>query len=286
MAVCQMQEITSKDNQNIKFAVSLHDKKARKKEKLCLLESKTVIQEALKRGNEITQIFFRDESLFEEMKDLIQEATESFKIDQDLMAKIATTDSAPPIFAIMKSPEIKDPILDDSYDKITGGNLFLYCENVQDPGNLGSIIRTAFAAGVKSIYLSPSCVDVLNTKTIRSSMGTVFYGSIQYLELDELISKLKAKSTNGQASLEIIGTSPRAESFHSEIQFNPMKNILVLVGNESQGLKDNSLDLCTNLIKIPMENDVESINVLAATSVVLFDLKTKLDSSLKRAVNN
>ncbi len=258
-----IQIIESKENQYIKLATLLHQKKGREQEGLFLLEGKTLVQEALKKNLTIKFAFVLDPVTLNEVE--LPYDIQSFQLSEDLMARIATTDSPPPIVAIAKLPSFEDSLQD-----IEQGNLFLYLENIADPGNLGSIIRTAFAAGVRSIYLSPGSVDVFNTKTLRSSMGIAFYGPIKYITLDTLIEKLKQHS----CSLEILGTCPRAETNYNEIQFSPLKNILLLVGNESHGLSDSAKELCTQLVQIPLANDVESLNILAATSIVLFGLKS------------
>lgn len=260
-----IQIIESKENQYIKLATLLHQKKGREQEGLLLLEGKTLVQEALKKGLNIKFAFVIDPATLAEL-DLPYDI-QSFQVNNDLMARIATTDNPPPIVAIATMP-----VLEDSLEGTEQGNIFLYLENIADPGNLGSIIRTAFASGVKTIYLSPGSVDVFNTKTLRSSMGTAFYGPIKYIALDELIKKLKSNSK----SLEILGTCPRAEINYSDIQFSPFKNILVLVGNESHGLSDSAKELCTQLVQIPLANDVESLNILAATSIVLFTLQSQM----------
>jgi TrmH family RNA methyltransferase len=257
-----IQVIGSKDNQYIRLAALLHQKKGREQEGLFLLEGKTLVQEALKKNLNIKFAFVTDTSTLSEL-DLPYDI-QSFEVNEDLMGKIATTDTPPPIVAIAELP-----VFGDALKGVEQKNIFLYLENISDPGNLGSIIRTAFAAGVKSIYISPGSVDVFNPKALRSSMGTAFYGPIRYIGLPELIEKLKQHSS----SLEILGTCPRAETNYSDMKFSAFKNILLLVGNESHGLSDSAKALCTQLVQIPLANDVESLNILAATSVVLFGLK-------------
>ena len=257
-----IQIIESKENKYIKLATLLHQKKGREQEGLFLLEGKTLVQEALKKNLDIKFTFVSNSKTLDEIK--LPYDIQSFEVSEDLMSKISTTDTPPPIVAVAQLPSFED-----SLSGIEQKNIFLYLENISDPGNLGSIIRTAFAAGVKTIYISPGSVDVFNPKALRSSMGTAFYGAIRYIGLEELINKLKQHST----SLEILGTCPRAEINYNDIQFSPFKNILLLVGNESHGLSDSAKKLCTQLVQIPLANDVESLNILAATSVILFELQ-------------
>jgi len=259
------QEINSKENQHIKFAVSLHNKKTRKEKKLCILEGKTLIDEAIKRNLNIQQVFATNAKYLLETN--LDADIEKFIISEELMDKIASTENPPPLMAIAKLPET---------DSTIKGNFFLYGDNIQDPGNLGSIIRTAFACGINNIFLSPNSVDIFNSKTIRSSMGTVFCGSIEYLELDDLIARLEDKSNQENSGLEIIGTSSYADTDYTEFKLNAIKNILLIVGNESHGISQAALDRCSLVVKIVLENNVESLNVLAASSILMFDIKQKI----------
>ncbi len=252
----------SKDNQVVKLAKSLQQKKYRNLENLFLIEGKTLIQEAIRKNITLNHIFAKDEKTLEAFQAILKPTTEKHIVDEEVMTKMATTESPPPIMAIAKKAQ----------NKIENDNgFYLFCEAVQDPGNLGSIIRTAFASGVSKIFLSPSCVDIYNPKTLRASMGGVFYGEIVYGELDEVINNLKLESESVNKNLEIVGTSPRAHKNFNEILVKPMKNILVLVGSEAHGLSKEASEACTQIIKIPLSAGIESINVLAATSVVLFN---------------
>lgn len=263
------EEITSKENQFIKLAKSLHQKKDRNELNLFLIEGKNLLEEALKRNIKIKYLFYKDPKILSELQDLAS-TTQNFQIDEELLGKISTTENPPPLVAIAEKPQIIDTL--DTKKTQNLSDIFLYCENIQDPGNLGSILRTAFAAGVQSIYLSDTSVDIYNSKVLRSSMGAVFCGSISYISLEELIHKLKEKSAQENKNLEIIGTSSHAPTSYQEINLNPRKNALVIVGNEAQGMSKEAESRCTQLVSIPLANEIESINVLAATSVILFSL--------------
>lgn len=285
-----IQEISSRDNQYIKLAKFLHQKRGRQETNLFLLEGKTLIEEALKKQIKIQFLFVRNQAILDDLARQAQ--TQVFELNEDLMARIATTENPPPIVAIAEMPSFADPLDQQNCSKLeTRGlkqetepasslqpptssiSIYLFLENISDPGNLGSIIRTAFAAGVKSIYLSPGSVDVFNTKVLRASMGTAFYGPIKYLGLEELKSRIQEQSKENNMSLEIVGTCPRSSKPYQELQFSPFKDVLILIGNESTGLSNEAKELCTQLVSIPLENGVESLNILAATSVILFGLK-------------
>ena len=283
----ELSEITSKDNQHVKLASSLHEKKYRKEKNLILFEGLIIIKEALKRKVKIQSLFYVKDSIWQDLQaefPQIDPNIKAYKVSHEIMQKISTTDSAAPLVAISEKPDFSDPLhhdtqlslLENQNKEKTTGNLFVYCENIQDPGNLGSIIRTAFSAGVEAVYLSHDCADIYNPKTLRSSMGTLFCGPVIYKDLSDIKENLKTFSSQNQTSYEIIATSSHAQNNFDEVNFNPMKNLLVLVGNESKGLRDESLKSSTMNLKINLANDIESLNVLSATSIILFDLKNKL----------
>jgi len=273
-----IQTIVSKENQYIKLARFLHQRRGREEKNLFLLEGKTLVEEAHKKNIKILYLFIRD---LESLKEIPRQInTQVFELPEDLMARIATTESPPPVIAIAEMPKFEDPLeqlnlLSEETEIKKTTNTYLYCENISDPGNLGSIIRTAFAAGIKSIYLSPGSVDVFNTKVIRASVGTAFYGPIKYLGLEELKAKIQNQSREKAMSLEIVGTCPRSDKAYQDLQFSPFKDVLILIGNETRGLSEEAKELCTQLVSIPLENGVESLNILAATSVILFGLRAR-----------
>lgn len=257
----------SKDNQVVKLAKSLQQKKFRNTENLFLIEGKTLIQEATKKSIPLKHVFAKDEKTLEEFKAQLAANIETHIVDNEVMEKMATTESPPPIMAIAEKCQ----------NKIANNTgFYLFCEDIGDPGNLGSIIRTAFAAGVTKIYLSKKSVDIYNPKTLRASMGGVFYGEIIYADLEEVTQDLKKEAEANNKNLEIVGTSPRAHRNFNEVLVNPMKNILVLVGSEAHGLSKEASEKCTQIIKIPLSAGIESVNVLAATSVVLFNYGTQI----------
>jgi RNA methyltransferase, TrmH family len=272
-----IQEISSKENQFVKLACSLQQKKYREELNLILLEGKKLIQEAIKKNIAIKYVFVKNKDILAEFADNSFDTSDVYISDDELMKKISTTETPAPIIAIASQPTKIDP-LDTLVEQnlTTNKNIFLFCDTVRDPGNLGSIIRTAFAAGVKGIYISPESADVYNSKTLRSSMGAVFYGGINYISFDNLITNFEGYLQQNKTSLEIIGTSPHAKKSYCDISsLCPLKTILVVIGNEADGLSEDVSKRCTELIKIPLANEIESINVLAATSIILFDLANR-----------
>lgn len=263
-----MQEIHSKDNQYIKLATSLHKKKTRDELGCFIIEGNTLLEEAIKKNQTIKHVFFLEETYYAKFKSLLNAETDCFIINENLMSKISSTETAPPLVAIIEKTQTKQ--------EIKQGNFFIYGDDISDPGNLGSIIRTSFASGINKIFLSPNSCDIHNSKTLRSSVGTVFYGDIQYLDLTSVIQNLKSLANDQNKSLKVIGTSSHASRSIFNSNFDPNDIHLILLGSEAKGLSQEAIDACTELISIPLHNDIESINVLAAASVILFEISKQI----------
>ncbi len=244
-----VENITSTSNQLVKFARTLHDKRNRQETGLCLLEGETLIRDAYDAGVQIKQIFTTKPEAFTELM-----PAEIYQVGGKLLEYMATTNSAPQAIAIAKPQPI------DSPSEI---NFAIYLEAIQDPGNLGSIIRTAFAAGADIVYLSEGSADIYNPKVIRASAGAVFRGIIEVAEL----SKLKFNRVIATSSVK------SGAKDYTKLKINPTDKVLLLMGSEGNGLSDTSIQAATDLVQIPMATGIESLNVLAATSVLLFKIK-------------
>ncbi len=245
------EDISSTSNQLVKFVRTLHDKRTRQETKLCLLEGETLIHDAYDAGVEIKQIFTTQPQLFQTLP-----AQEIYQVSSKLLEYMATTASAPQAIAVAKPQPIDQPIKLD---------FAIYLEAIQDPGNLGSIIRTAFAAGVDKIYLSEGSVDIYNPKVIRASAGAVFRGVIEPIELEQLRTKFN----------RVIATSSikSGAKDYTKLKLKETDKVLLLMGSEGNGLSEASMQAATDLVQIPMASGIESLNVLAATSILLFKIK-------------
>lgn len=139
-------------------------------------------------------------------------------------------------------------------------------EDLQDPGNLGTIMRTGEGAGIDGIIMSKGCVDIYNPKTIRSTMGSLYRVPFVYTDdLKKTILELKDKDVHFYAA-HLKGTS-----FYDEVDYATGDGIGFLIGNEGNGLKEETADLADCYIKIPMEGKVESLNAAIAASVLMYE---------------
>lgn len=251
--------IESKDNNLFKFIKKLKDRRTRDKEGMFILEGLRLIEEAIKANMELEYIIVSKECEEKFAKFFSENIVFEKKINifsNSLFSQVSSTENSQGIIAVTKKKKYE-------YN-VEQGNFFLVCDKVQDPGNLGTIIRTAHAAGVNGIILTKGTVDIYNDKTIRSTMGSIFYIPIFYDDNNfTIIKKLK------EADFSLVATSLKeSKNFFDE---DLKSKIILAVGNEGNGISDELFKLSDKKVKIPMPGGAESLNVSIATSIILFE---------------
>ena len=240
--------ITSLNNPTIKEISKLKNKKYRDLTNTYLVEGEHLVEEAYK-NNILTKIILLEDTI-------CNYDIEKIYITKEVMKKLTELDTPNKIIGIVKK-NTPLPI----------GNKILILDNIQDPGNLGTIIRSSVAFDIDTIVLSPNTVDIYNPKVIRSTQEMIFYTNIITLELKEFINEIKTKNYT------IFGTNVRNGKNIKEITL-PEKFALVL-GNEGQGVSKEIESLCDDNIYIKMSSKCESLNVSVATSILLYEVYNK-----------
>lgn len=240
--------ITSLNNPTIKEISKLKNKKYRDLTNTYLVEGEHLVEEAYKNNLLIKIILLEDT--------ICNYDIEKIYVTKEVMKKLTELDTPNKIIGIVKK-NTPLPI----------GNKILILDNIQDPGNLGTIIRSSVAFDIDTIVLSPNTVDIYNPKVIRSTQGMIFYANIITLELKEFINEIKTKNYT------IFGTNVRNGKNIKEITL-PEKFALVL-GNEGQGVSKEIESLCDDNIYIKMSSKCESLNVSVATSILLYEVYNK-----------
>ena len=192
--------------------------------------------------------------------DLLVIENHEYKIDfpytvvsNNIMKKLSDMESIPKIIGIVKQKEENNNL----------GNKILIIDDVQDPGNLGTIIRSSVAFNVSDIILNTGCVDLYNDKVIRSSQGMIFNINIIRRDIKEEINNLKNKGYT------ILGTNVKNGCDVSTLIIN---KYALVIGNEGNGVKKEIQDICDKNIYIEMNKECESLNVGVATSIILYEL--------------
>ena len=180
-------------------------------------------------------------------------------VSTEVMKKAADTQTPQGILVVLKQPKYS---VEDIFSVKNG--LYLVLEDLQDPGNLGTIIRTAEGAGVNGVIMSKETVDIFNPKTIRSTMGSVYRVPFLYVDsLSEVLGKMKKRSIATYAA-HLSG-----KDYYSAFSFKG--GTAFLIGNEGNGLKKETADLADHYLKIPMEGQVESLNAAIAASLLVYE---------------
>lgn len=179
-------------------------------------------------------------------------------LSDELFKALSDTVNPQGIMAVIRQPKYS---LEEIVAAAGEKSLYVILDDIRDPGNLGTIVRTAEAAGA-AVIMSPGCADIFNPKVIRSTMGSIYRVPFASIDLKEAISLLKA------AGVDIYGTSLDAERYHNEISYGD-KNAFV-IGNEARGISPEILSLVSEKIKIPMRGQVESLNAAVSAAVVMY----------------
>lgn len=253
--------LSSVQNERVKLWASLLEKKHRDRQRLFIIEGIHLVKEAITAGADIEAIVYdADKGLPKEIVELQSKTasfTEWFKATSNVMAKCTGTDSAPPIFAVMGKLKTNDEAL------YKPNSLVVVLDGVRDPGNVGTIIRSADAVGADAVLLGKGCVDLYNPKTVRSTMGSLFHLPIVEGELKPYIERAK------QHDIQIVGTSLQATQ-HC-YAYNWKQGSWLVMGSESDGLSAEIETLVNQTVIIPMKGQSESLNVAMATTVLLYE---------------
>lgn len=236
---------TSIENKKIKDIKKLNSKKYRDLYNSFLIEGEHLVSEAYKQGY---------------LKELIVEENSNFKLDIDtiyvtenILKYISDLDNPPKVMGICNKKNEENI-----------GNKVIILDNIQDPGNLGTIIRSSVAFNIDTIILSKNTVDLYNTKVLRATQGMIFNINIIVKDLKEFIPILRkenykiygTKVTNGKS----LKTLAKSDKF------------AIILGNEGNGISKDILDMCSDYIYIDMNKNCESLNVGVAASIIMYEL--------------
>lgn len=271
-----MRSITSSENQNIKLYRNLADSKKRRRESgMFTIEGVRLVADALAENVKLHSVFVT-ESCMEKIargETVIQreavdfpagrpdtDGTEVFFIPDSIGDKMSSTDNSQGIFAVCRGLD-KPPIS----DTIKNGGKYILLHRIQDPGNLGTIIRTADAMGVDAVFLA-ECCDLYNPKTVRSTMGSLFRVNVSETELDKAFPIFENMGVPTFAAV----VDGDAESL-TDCDFS--RGGVVLIGNEGNGLPKKVSERCGKKITVKMHGTVNSLNAAMAAGIIMWELE-------------
>ena len=241
--------ITSVNNNHIKELCKLKDKKYRDEANTFLVETKHLVMEAYKAGL---------------IKELILEKDEIYPLDVDtlyvtkeVLKKLASTNNPSTVMAVVyKKKEVEEI-----------GEKVLLLDNIQDPGNLGTIIRSAVAFNIDTIILSNDTVDLYNPKVVRATQGMMFHVNILRRDSIKIINYLKDND------YKIVGT--KVTNGHDVREASIYSHFVLIIGNEGRGISRDIDSLCDEYLYIRMSDKCESLNASVAASILLYEINNK-----------
>ena len=240
-----MEVITSLDNKRIKNYAKLLNKKYRDETGMFLVEGEHLVIEASNAGCLIEVIKCEDYEMDFDVTTTL--------VTYDVIKKLSNTLNPQKVIGVCKKLDNKDI-----------GNKVLILEDIQDPGNLGTIIRSSVAFNVDTIVLSNNTVDMYNDKVLRSSEGMIFHIDIVKMDVMECVNKLH------EDGYKVYGTKVDGGTLLSNVTVGD--KYAIVMGNEGAGVSNELLDKCDQYIYIPMNSECESLNVGVATSIILYEL--------------
>ena len=251
----------------IKFIVSLQKKKARDEERLFVIEGDKLVKEFLIANVRIKMLLAKPEFLNGIMPELTRSVNVIEDVSHDELKQISSLKTPHNALAVVYMPDQEMSISE------VLGKLCVALESVQDPGNLGTIIRAAGWFGIKNIVCSKDCVDVYNPKVIQASMGALLHVNVYYYDLKKLLNSAVKNS------IPVFGTMLEGGSIYDHKLHN--KGI-ILFGNESKGISEELIPFITEKIMIPKfsnaKEGIDSLNVSMAASVVFSEFLRKSGS--------
>ena len=248
-------KITSTDNRIYKLCASLAFKKYRDKEDMYLIEGSKLLEEAITKNAKIVAVIFREDISYNIVN------VDTYEMPQKLFNNLSQTEMSQGILALIKKPRVTNEdliVLNHPTKNI------VVLDRLQDPGNIGTIIRTAAAAGYLAVISLKGTADVFSPKSIRAAAGSVFMIPIFFaednLEVIELARELGKK---------IVATCFDTEKYYYEEDLS--EGIELIIGNEGNGISNELIEKADLKIKIPMQGNIESLNASVATGILMYE---------------
>jgi TrmH family RNA methyltransferase len=241
----------------VKMILSLQKRKFREESLLFVIEGDKLVREYLMAGNRVALLACKPEWISGEPDEVISGTDEIVTVGYDELRRISSLKTPHNVLAVAHMP------VRQYNDKLTSGKLTLALEKVQDPGNLGTIIRIAAWFGIENIICSPDCVDCYNPKVIQASMGAFMHVKVWYLPLEEVLSAAN------ESGVFVFGSTMDGHPIY-DIELG--SEGIILLGNESRGISENLLKHVTGRITIPGPGyaiaGIESLNVSMAAAII------------------
>lgn len=251
-----MERISSVQNPKVKQWTKLHNRKEREKTGLFLVEGPHLVEEALGCGR-VETLILEEEKDVPSWLDSIPNPVQQILVSSSVMKKIGETETPQGIVAVVRME--KEPLIPSE------GFLYLLLDRVQDPGNLGTLIRTADAAGFDGVVIGKGSADPYNGKSLRSSMGSLFHLPVFQIDAIKYLQDLRRNFPE----VKIIGTSLQESRPYDGVSYEG--STVVVIGNEGSGVSPEVLKLADQNVIIPIYGKAESLNAAIAGSIIMYE---------------
>lgn len=258
-----IQEISSPHNATFKAWKKLLSKKGREKQGRFIVEGEHLVLEAAQSKWPLDALIVSEEYGFSDdmMKLVAAYAPPIYTIPESMFLELADTDTPQGVMMVVQKPSMTHSIDNKNL------SLLLAVDQVRDPGNLGTIIRTADAAGVDAILLGKGTADAFSGKVVRATQGSLFHIPLLSVDLQEKLSSLKSDQWC------IIGTNLNKAKDIRQMDTTQHKKMMIIVGNEAEGVSESLEPFIDEHIKIPIFGQAESLNVGIATGILLYQIQ-------------
>ena len=256
-------KITSAQNDAVKHVIKLRDRRPREKEQLTVLEGYRELTRAREYGMELLECFFSPshflgENEFPLLETLASEGVRVVEVAPQLLEKMAYRERPEGLIAVAK---MKRHTLADL--PVVENGLYLVAEAVEKPGNLGSILRSADAAGVDGLIICNKCTDLYNPNVIRASTGALISVPLAEAENQEAYDWLKSHG------IKTLAATPHTENLYTDVDMT--QAVAIVVGTEQTGLTELWMEHSDLPVRIPMLGKIDSLNVATATTILLYE---------------
>ncbi len=254
--------ISSLKNDKVKYLRKLYNSQKRKREGKYILEGLRLVEEAIKAGAMFKMIFMTPEfesSIQGQVFRKNLSDVDIYYIDSNLVEKLADTVSPQGIIAIVDEPTYNN----NNFLKNT--DYILVLDRIQDPGNMGALIRTAVAAGVDRVIALKGCVDIYNLKVLRATAGAIFR-----LPIMSKVESGDLKDIKEKDNFKLISTDISGDNYYHQLNYE--FPLMLVIGNEANGVQSDILDISDYKVKIPLIGEIESLNAAVAGGIILYQI--------------
>ncbi|PTL39890.1 TrmH family RNA methyltransferase [Alkalicoccus saliphilus] len=249
-----MEPIASAQNPRIKAWKKLQRKRERDRSGLFLVEGEHLVEEALKSNINVKEIIVVEDR--ELPKEWAVTEVEVVRVTERVFQELAETETPQGMIAVCEKPPPENMLFESGR--------YLFLDRIQDPGNLGNLVRTAEAAGLQGVVFGSGCADPYNGKVVRSTQGALFYMPVQQMDLSEALEHCRANR------VPVFGTSLNGSTYSA---IAPQESFALLMGNEGSGVDPSLLEQTDHNLYIPVHGRSDSLNVSVAAGILIYHLR-------------